>query len=61
MFAQILNEAIETGDMQAALNRQGKLVYPKERQILLSLTPQELKYLSSFRRKLAQLGVVAPE
>lgn len=60
IFARILNEAIETRSIGAAVERNGKSLAPAEKQILLSLSPAELETLGSLRRKLGKLGVIDP-
>ena len=60
ILIQVLNEASGTGDMQAALERNGKYLADSDKKILMSLTREELGYLGSFRRKLSRLGVLVP-
>jgi hypothetical protein len=60
MFALILNESIETKNIRAAIDRNGKSLTPREKEILLSLSPTELGVLGSFRKKLSRLGVIVP-
>jgi hypothetical protein len=59
-FARILNEAIQTRNIGAAIERNGKSLAPAEKQILLSLSAAELETLRSFRQKLGRLGVIDP-
>ncbi|HEU5219574.1 MAG TPA: hypothetical protein VFU23_13020 [Gemmatimonadales bacterium] len=62
LYAQILNAAIASRDIGAAVQAQRKGLTRQEVQVFLSLTPDELVTLGSFRSKMAKLGVleVAP-
>ncbi|MHB8883055.1 MAG: twin-arginine translocation signal domain-containing protein [Thermodesulfovibrionales bacterium] len=54
---QVLNDAVRTSDMKGAIQRHGKALSREDRNVLLSLSPAELAALSSFRRRLVNLGV----
>lgn len=60
ILIQVLNGAAGTGDMGGAIERYSKYLDDSDRKVLLSITPEELGYLGSFRRKLARLGVLVP-
>lgn len=54
---QIVNEAIQTKNLKAAVEKHGQSLTPEENRALLSLTPTELNALDSVNRKLAPLGI----
>jgi len=56
---QVLMEAGNTRNMQAAINKYGGSLSPQEKTRLLSLTQADLAALSSINKKLSPLGVTA--
>ncbi len=58
LYAAVLNQAIATGDIAGAIKTHGRGLEKNEAGILLSLTPQELAVLGSFRARLGKLGVL---
>lgn len=54
---QIVNEAIRTKNLKAAVEKHGQSLTPEENRVLLSLSPAELNALESVNRKLAPLGI----
>jgi hypothetical protein len=60
LYAQILNEAIASRDMQAAIGRQRKFLSQQEMDVFMSLTPDELGTLRNFRARMQKMGVLQP-
>jgi hypothetical protein len=60
LYAQMLDDAIASRSMKAAIDKSGKVLNPEEQRILLSITVTELDVLGSFRRKLYRTGALVP-
>jgi hypothetical protein len=61
LYARVLNEALHTRSIDAAIGKFGAGLTAQEQQVLRSLTPSELDVLASFRGKLLRLGVLVPQ
>ena len=60
LYARVLNDALRTRNIDAAIGKSGGGLTAQEQQVLRSLTPSELDILATFRGKLFRLGVLVP-